>query len=363
MKKIFLVIPNLTIGGAEKVYVEIVNNINLKLFDVYLVVFNLEDGVLKKYIGSNIHLINLNKRTIKSGIINFLFYLKKIKPDVVMSSIIHLNIFMAILKPFFPKKTKLICRNSNYYSQIIKLTKFSFLTKILYKIFINKFDFHIFISKEQRDDFLNQFQISLKKTKVINNPLNFKEILIKSKESYKQELFIKNGINFVVCGSYKYQKGFDIMIDAVSQIKYDNINVIILGGGLNFRILEIKKKIQELDLNKKITLAGRVENVFPYFKNANAIIIPSRFEGCCNVLIEALCLNKPIICTPAPGLAKELFDNSKGVLVAEQINSKSLAIEIEKFIQNKYEKSFSENIFRADISYGIKEYESVFLEV
>ena len=102
-KKIFLVLPNLTIGGAEKVYLEIVNNIDINKFKIYLVVFSSEDNVLEKYINKNIEVINLKKKSIKLGIAKFFKYLFKYKPDIVMSSIIHLNIAMAVLKIFFPK--------------------------------------------------------------------------------------------------------------------------------------------------------------------------------------------------------------------------------------------------------------------
>ena len=361
-KKIFLVLPNLTIGGAEKVYIEIVNNIDKNKFKVYLVVFSSEDNVLRKLINNDINVINLNKKSVKSGIITFFKNLYIFKPDIVMSSIIHLNIAMAVLKIFFPKKTKLICRNSNFYSEIIKLTKYSFLTNYLYKLFYKKIDYFIFISQEQKKDFLSLFYIPEKKTKVINNPLNFSEIISKSKAKYQEDLFIENGLNFVVCGSFKYQKGFDIMIDAIKNVKEKNIRVLILGSGFKHRVDEIKFKINSFKLENKIKLLGLVDNVFPYFKNADAIIIPSRFEGCCNVLIEALCLQKPVICTPAPGLAKELFYESKGVFMSKNISSKSLLEEIEKFLEKKIKNSYSSNIYKADIKYGVKEYEKVFLK-
>ena len=115
-----------------------------------------------------------------------------------MSSIIHLNIIMATLKIFFPKKTKLICRHSNFYSEIIKLTKYSFLTNYLYRFFNKNFDNFVIISYEQKKDFLKLFDIPEKKTKVINNPLNSSEIIAQSKENYKKDLFIKNGLNFIV---------------------------------------------------------------------------------------------------------------------------------------------------------------------
>jgi glycosyltransferase involved in cell wall biosynthesis len=363
MKKVFLVLPNLTIGGAEKVYVEIINNINLKKFKIYLVIFCHNDNVLKKDIKSKVETIFLNKKTVKSGIFSFLKVINKIKPDVLMSSIIHLNILIAILKPFFPNKTKIICRNSNYYSEIIKLSKYSFLMNILYQIFIKRFDFYIFISQEQKKDFLTHFKIPLDKTKVINNPLNFRQIIKKSNALINLDLFSKNGKTLVVCGSYKYQKGFDLLIDAINLIRENNPRVLIIGGGIKSRINQIKKRIKYLDLEKQIFMIGRKENVFPYFKNSDAIVIPSRFEGCCNVLIEALCLNKPIICTPAPGLAKELIKNSTGVFMAKNISSEALASSIKDFIYSKKKISYSKNIYKADIHFGIKEYEQIFLKV
>ena len=61
-KKVFLVLPNLTIGGAEKVYLEIVNNIDINKFKVYLIVFSSEDNILGKFVKEDVEVINLKKK-------------------------------------------------------------------------------------------------------------------------------------------------------------------------------------------------------------------------------------------------------------------------------------------------------------
>ena len=64
-KTVFLVLPNLTIGGAEKVYLELVNNIDKNKFKVYLIVFSSEDNVLGKYINEYVEVIYLKRKVSK----------------------------------------------------------------------------------------------------------------------------------------------------------------------------------------------------------------------------------------------------------------------------------------------------------
>lgn len=361
-KKIFLVLPNLTVGGAERVYINLANKINKKKFEIFFIVFFINANFLKKQIKkNNIKFINLDKRRIIFGIWKVLNLIKKNKPDIVMSTIIHLNCLFCFFKFFFPKKTKLIIRNSNLYSEAIKVTKNSFLISLMFKLFYKKADHFIFISKGQFKDFSNHFKISIKNSTIINNPIDFKKIKSLSKKKIIIKKKYKNYI--LACGSFKFQKGFDILLEAFKKANLKRFKLLILGSGTNKQLkslLEIKNRFK---LNSSVFFLGSKENVFPYFKKSKAIIIPSRFEGCCNVLIEALVLKKPVILNKAPGIAIELLKNGKGYFISKRINSNSLSSQITKFSKSKVSYSKSPSINLASIKNSINAYQNCLAKI
>ena len=67
----------------------------------------------------------------------------------------------------------------------------------------------------------------------------------------------------------------------------------------------------------KVSLPGLTRNVEPAYAEASLFVLPSRFEGYPNALLEALAAGLPVIATSAPGGASEILDDGKyGLLVA-----------------------------------------------
>ena len=77
------------------------------------------------------------------------------------------------------------------------------------------------------------------------------------------------------------------------------------GGGFN----AFKEQAIRLSLDKYINLLGWVENPFPLMKNMNGFILPSRYEGFPNSLIEALSFGLPSIVSRSPGANQEIITN------------------------------------------------------
>ena len=92
------------------------------------------------------------------------------KPDLIISTVSHLNVYVSILKYFFPKKTKVIVRESNFISQNIYLQARSTLFKILYRIFYNNVDCSLVFSKKHKIDILKNTNIKEHKIKIIGQP-------------------------------------------------------------------------------------------------------------------------------------------------------------------------------------------------
>jgi glycosyltransferase involved in cell wall biosynthesis len=78
------------------------------------------------------------------------------------------------------------------------------------------------------------------------------------------------------------------------------------------------------------TWAGEVENVDWYYKNARCLIIPSRWEGVPNVLIEAMLAGCPVISTPVSDIPYILGDSNCGI-VCEGVEARHISSGIQLF--------------------------------
>ena len=361
-KKIIFAIPALKVGGAEKVFTDLVLNFDEKKFDILVIVFDGSESFFLKKIKKKIRIINLNKKRVSYGIFKFIELVNKFKPEYIFSTLGNLNIMICIVQFLFVKKAKIIVRETNFLSKNINQNRFPIIWKILYKIILKKAHIIIALSESIKIDLIKNFQIPKEKIKVIYNPVNFKNIK-KLSQSKKNEIipFNKKYTNFLACGSLSYKKGFDVLIEAFKLVNIKNYRLLILGSGPQNEIL--KKKVKDYKLTKTIKFLSFVENPYPIMQRADSLIISSRYEGCSNVMLEALFLRKPIISVPCLGANEEILRKKKNCFLSKNCTSLSLSKVINFFLLKnlKHKKTFLDKSF--DTKNVVKKYQKTILNI
>ena len=95
-KKIVFVMPNLSGGGAEKAMSQLAENLNRNKYQIIFIIFNKHNQIyLKK---TKIKIIKLDTQKISYGIFKFISSIKKINPEIIISSVSHLNLFISLIK-------------------------------------------------------------------------------------------------------------------------------------------------------------------------------------------------------------------------------------------------------------------------
>ena len=324
--KVLMLLPSLGVGGAEKVAVTYLRHLNYEIFDVTLLVIGNNEGKISGLLPKQINLKFLNKKNVTSALFAILSLVRREKPKLVFCNLSYLNLVVSLIKPFFPKSCKVIARESNIASINVNRSKNRFIHWVLYRFFLGKLDKIICQTKHMRDDLILNFGVSPNRIIVLPNPLD--KLLVRKLSS---DFSIKKPEvkTFVACGRLNRQKGFDILLDAVSQLKGKDFEVWILGEGeLKFE-LELKKKNLGV---KNVKFLGFKDNPFPYIKCADAFILSSRYEGTPNVMLEALALNVPILAVPTKGGGIEVLKDKKCGFVADGIDSLSLSRLMSNFL-------------------------------
>ena len=112
------------------------------------------------------------------------------------------------------------------------------------------------------------------------------------------------------------QKGFDVLLRALatSGARQDGWRLKVLGDGPLRQALH--EQADELDVADLVDWLGYAPDPFPWYASADAFVLPSRYEGMPNALLEAMAMGLPVIVTDAcPGPMEYVEHGVSGVVV------------------------------------------------
>lgn len=353
-KKICMIVPSLGGGGAERVAFHLLNNLNLKKYELTLIETQ-EEGNYLEELNKNIKLKCLYRKRFRKAVFLLFLELYCYNPDIIITFSKEIAIFCCFLKKFFLlKNTKLIIREVNIQSKLNK----SIIKKMLMKFFYKNADVIISQSKDMTNDILNYSKVSEEKIIEINNPVDM--LYVEKKLKNKYIIFDKNYYNLVCVGRLEYQKGFDLIIKIMARLKKEKIKLYILGEGKEKERLE--KLIKSLKLEESVYLLGKKKNPYIYMENADLFILSSRFEGFPNVLLEANACGIYAICNNSLGGINQIIENDINGCILDFSNEELVAEKIKIELNKKRDREEIKEIIlqKYGISQIIQKYENLF---
>ena len=155
----------------------------------------------------------------------------------------------------------------------------------------------------------------------INNLTDADGVREKSLEA-PQQVFPRDSFNIVSCGRLSPAKGMDLAVDACALLVRRGVTGFhwwIVGGGPEEAAL--RERAERLGVRDTVTLLGMRENPYPYIRQADLYVQPSRFEAYGLTIAEAMILNVPILSTDTDGARVLLTDGVSGALCAADAGS------------------------------------------
>lgn len=148
------------------------------------------------------------------------------------------------------------------------------------------------------------------------------------------------------------EKGVDVLVRAMRLLPVQDFELTIVGGGPLEP--ELKAMVLNLALESVIRFRGQVEHgqVAEYYKNADALIVPSHSEGQGVVIIEAMSFGVPVIASRVGGIPELIADGATGLLFSAG-DSDQLAAQITRLRQDALLRSdIGENARTSASQYG-----------
>ena len=324
MKKILFGITGLTIGGAERVLVDLSNELSKK-YDV--TIFTLYgNGELEGQLYTKVNHITLYKQKyndlsnfkkkvipLKVLLMKNRIYKKYIKKDYDIE-IAFLEGPITRLFSVKNKKTRKIAWVHNDISLVFGNGLKAKAKKKTDRKIYSKYDEIIFVSRDNLKKFRKQYpdlrnrELQPIPKNVIHNYLN-KDLVIQKANENLDIQFDPKKINFVTVARLVPQKAIDRLIDVHTKLIKNGFkhNFYIIGEGPEQKMLE--DKIKQNNVQETFHLLGKKINPYPYMKATDYFCLLSQFEGYGMVLEEAKILGKEILITDTA--AREAIENYK----------------------------------------------------
>ena len=196
---------------------------------------------------------------------------------------------------------------------------------------ISKYNHIVFVSNESRNKIETLYPNLKAKMITINNLIDYKKILILSKEVNVQKN--KNKKTFLFVGRLdENQKRVSRIIEVANLFKNNKeIEFWLLGDGEYKE--EYENKIMDYNL-KNIKMLGAKKNPYPYIKACDCLLLTSDYEGFPVVYNESIILNKPIITTVSVSDETININDGFGIICDKEINDIASAINI--FLKNDF---------------------------
>ena len=176
------------------------------------------------------------------------------------------------------------------------------------------YDHIVAVSEDVRRNFGTLFPQLINKVSVIENILSEQLIRTQAEEPF-DIVFQPGNINLLSVGRFSHAKNFDRVPEILQYIHKQIPNVLwyLIGYGGDEQL--IRDEISKHNMEGKVIILGKKENPYPYIKNCDLYVQPSRYEGKAVAVREAQMLGKPVVITNYETSASQLQDGIDGIIV------------------------------------------------
>ncbi len=277
--------------------ITLMNGLDRQRFEPEFLTIN-DEGPLRAQIAPGIPFHSLNGCRVSRAIPGLYKKLKAIRPDIVVSTMAHVNFAMLLLRPLFPR-TSFIVREAALPSMIFQSRQsMAWAIRLAYRLLYPAADTVISPSQPIMEEF-RRLKLPMKNHALLYNPVDTKKIRSLG-EAGGHGAACNKAVRFVAAGQLYWPKGFDRLIENLTRLRMtSDWHLTILGEGRDRAMLEAL--IKDKNLGDRVKLPGFSANPWSLYAEADCFLLPSRSEGMPNVALESLACGTAVIASREAG--------------------------------------------------------------
>ena len=326
--KVLFRLRSLEMGGVPRVIIDLLRNLPKDKFDLALML-NLYQGELIKELPADIQLIVVEKGKEQMSSNPFIQRLqliwRRLKlevydkfPSVLYQLKVPGRYDIEIASSY--AEFDMVLKSPDKHSR--KLAWFH--TDVTYDVnqerarerveTMKNFDHVIFCAAHIRNVIEKYYNVVYTSSSVVYNAIHTNEVKEKALEFSVDYTEVKKPV-FCSVGRLHSRKGYHRLINIHCKLMDEGFehSILVLGDGEEKN--NLTQQINQLGVQDSFKLLGTKINPYPYIKNADYFVLPTRSEAYPLVINEALALEKPIISTNVGGIPEMIEDGVDGILV------------------------------------------------
>jgi len=300
-----------------------------------------KEGEYFQEVRKEVRIIDFAKSRVLWTLLPFARYLRKNRPDVLISTLDHANIIAVFANLLAAKPTKVIVRIANTLSVSLQGTRLHkrLLRRYGAALFYRFADRIVTNSNGSADDLAHTLHLDRSQIRVIYNPTVTPNIERKSEEPVVHPWLQDKTFPVVLAvGRLHVQKDYPTLLRAIALINEKQpVRLIVLGEELGGGITEKEKLAalaRDLSIADMVDFHGFATNPYAYMAKADVYVLSSRWEGLPNTLIEAMAVGTPVVSTDCPSGPSEILEDGKYGTLVPVGDYEALAQAIQDTVQN-----------------------------
>ncbi len=308
-----IVRPTLGQGGADRVTVTLLRELDRRRFRPMLVLMRAEGSLLEE-VPADVPVHDLASRSLWTAWLPLARLLRRLSPRVLLSTSSGANLIACLAHRVAGREMRLVLseRNVLYRDQgRFKRHLQAMLKRWLYP----RADCVTAVSRGVADDLRDRLGLPEERIRVVYNPVVTADLTELEKVEPDDPWLADGGPVVLAAGRLVPAKGFDHLLAAFAELNTDpSARLVILGEGPERTALD--RLARDLGINDRVRFAGFDPNPFRYMSRCAVFVLSSRYEGLPGALIQAMACGAAVVACDCPaGPAEIVEDGVDGFLV------------------------------------------------
>lgn len=305
-------IPNLTIGGGERVGINLVNGLYSRGYNVELLLYR-RRGKLQSILSPGVPVVELSPaRSMGLGVASTLpalvRYVRRNNPRALFPHLAHVSVVSLAAMRLLNAETVVIPTQHRSLGTGTKTSVKSRMVWWLLPRLYPRADRIIAVSEGVAETLVQRTPVERDAVSVLYNPVDVTDVCERSTQPVDHEWIESDDLDVILyVGRMEEQKDLSTWLRTFRRVhdRYPNTRAVLAGTG-SCRD-DLKSLVADLGLSEVVSMPGYVENPFRYMRQASVFLLSSRFEGLPTVLIEALACGCPVVATDCPSGPREIL--------------------------------------------------------
>ena len=365
---VLFVLPSLAWGGAQRTLLNIINHLDRKHFRPVLALYR-KEGAFVDFLQRDVAVYELRSSRARFSIPGLAWVIRSLRPDIIISTLRYANVTTMLSAVLSGKKIPVVLRESNHQTAAgVGTTPWK---ERLVGWSYRRASRVIALSNGVRKDVLARYKLQAESVVTIYNPIDIERILQLAIEPVNDPGFNHGSkgegcFKIIAVGALEYQKGYDLLIEALARVRHIPYRLWILGDGRERQ--NLVALANRRGINDRISLIGFQPNPYAWMARADLFVLSSRWEGFGHVIAEAMACGTPVLAARCQAGPDEIITDDTDGRLCEQNSVSALACTIEELWRDlakrkHYAATARESVRRFDTRIIVKDYERLFSEV